>query len=216
MHMTDIPDLGYTLSPGRRPSEPGFSKLTAVLRDAPSGMHFDPEYACLSVAADGGSLASLAVQHPWNGELRYRACAGQINLIDRKGKQVDLFTFGSDVSLTVKEEETRLVLVSLAPLLLSREYHSAPALLAQETEILLAQRRAHWQDAPEEFDHRLCQVEPLSLYFACLHTILQRFERMDQHALFSVQFKQMLKTEIEAVESQVPLSARHLQLDEIL
>ena len=48
-------DLGYVFSPGRRPSEPGFSCLDLVLRDTPTEEHFDPMYLRLLIAREGSA-----------------------------------------------------------------------------------------------------------------------------------------------------------------
>lgn len=209
--------LGYVLHPPRRPSEPGYSRLDALLLPQPSGQHFDPYFLRLWVAtgdgkqADRQGISHQTIEHPWNGEERLRVCAGQVDLVDRYGKQLDAFTFGGELRIDAADEHTGVALLSPAPILLMHDLRAdsgngpVATLLAQETEILLAQRRAFWEATPEEFEQRLARVEPLKLYLTCLQAIQQRFTRLPSASENMIQqFRHMLRLEIRAVQEQAP------------
>jgi len=191
--------FGYTLYPSRRPSEVGYSRLDVTFRAQPTGLHFDPEALRLTVAAPQGGLDSLKVAHPWVGERHYQACAGQVDLSDRLDKKVEAFTFGGELSIASFGEETCASLQSAAPLLLCRSLESVPSMLAQESEILLAERRAAWSHAPQVFEQRMVNAAPLVLYQACLHAILRRFEHFPNPGEEIVHFVHVLRAELTAL-----------------
>jgi hypothetical protein len=204
MPQTSSPrDLGYTLYAPRRASEPGHAGVEVVFRTLPSGLHFDPEWATLWVVSDSGGMDSLMVEHPWLGDETYRVCAGQVDIGDRRGHKLDIFTFGGELSFSWTEAQTSMRLVSPAPILVSFRPHSVPAVLAEEVEIALAQRRAAWGEDTEAFARRLAAVKPLSLYVACLAEILQRWEQFPRREGFGVQFKHALQLELTDVHSEV-------------
>jgi len=191
-------DLGYTFLPWPEQPGVGYAGLIAYLSDIPSYHHFDPVYSCLLVASEEGGLSPLTIEHPWSGMESYRICAGQMDLIDRRGKHLDLFTFGGQVVIQDDAGRTRIQVASTAPILSIGQMQTVPALLSQEAEIILAQRRAAWEPDLTGFERRLCAVEPVALYLACLDEIRLRFDAMAQNDPFSMQFRRVIKNEIDA------------------
>lgn len=179
--------LGYEFHDKPHPASPGYLRFEIALADAPGGEHFDPDWACLKVVAHTGEMIHLTVRHPWSppGD-QYRACAGQIDLRDRHGKEFTAFTFGGDLRIASGGEETICEIESPAPILDMGGHHTFASLLAVETEVLLAKRAAHWAAQPEQFEKRLAALDPFEFYAACLETLYatyheSRLERSDTH-----------------------------------
>lgn len=141
--------------------------------DEPTGEHFDPEEARLTIALGSLGAEIAQIKHPWIGRRTLRVCAGDIVLEDRTGKTVDAFVFGGELDVHVHENRTECHLVSPAPI-----YHAEPtvpgevddmaSMLATEFEVLMAKRRAHWAGDPDEFASRLAAVDPVRLYAAAV------------------------------------------------
>ena len=202
LNLAEQKDLGYVFSPGRRPSEPGFSCLDLVLRDTPTEEHFDPVYLRLLIAREGSANMEV-IEHPWNGEKVLHVCAGPVDLVDRKNKRVELFTFGGELSIETKDQLTAVVFSSPAPILLLRAHESAASLLAQEAEILLAERCACLESKPGEYDHRLALVVPLVLYHSILCAVQTRLERLPHtgNELW-MHFRHILKEEVRFLQEE--------------
>lgn len=169
--------LGYWFSPPRRQSEPGYSRLDIVLREIPTEKHFDPEQVRVIVALQNGG-EYRTIEHPWSGEKSLRICAGPIDIMGQRDKRLEVFTFGGDLSIDVHERATNLIFTSPAPILKVRTMESEASLLAQEAEILIAERSAALEKTPGEFDRRLISANPIILYRAILHAILIRFQEL--------------------------------------
>jgi hypothetical protein len=211
LNLAEQKDLGYVFSPGQRPSELGFSRLDLVLRDTPTEEHFDPVYLRLLTAREGSANMDV-IEHPWMGEKVLRVCAGPLDLVDRQNKRVELFAFGGDLSIETKDQLTAAVFSSPAPILLLRAHESAASLLAQEAEILLAERCAFLESKPGEYDHRLALVAPLVLYRSILCAIQARLERLPHtgNELW-MHFQHVLKEEARFLEEEMPIPCCRLE-----
>jgi hypothetical protein len=97
-------------------------------------------------------------------------------IADRNRRKVEAFTFGGKLNIDSAEQVTVASLTSPAPIFDLMPPHSVPCLplLVEETEILLAERRAAWAEKPEAFEVKLLVVDPLKLYAACLAGLLER------------------------------------------
>jgi hypothetical protein len=137
----------------------------------PSGKHFDPERVRLSVVTEPGNIEFIKVHHPWPLRTHYRSAAGRIILQDFKGRIVEAFTLGGDFRIHKENDLTTCVLTSPAPILELISISSIPEVLAEEIEILLAERRAAWDHDLSIYNKRLSAVDPLILYIACLEAI---------------------------------------------
>ena len=143
-----------------------------------------------------------------------RACAGPIDLIDRKGKHLECFSYGGELRIELKETSTRLILNSPAPILI-RPAHALVNMLAEESEILLAERRAATPD-PEIFEKHLASADPLALYRACLEALYEQLHHLpteENELMFK--YKHMLSSEREAIE-QVSTESLNPCLEKIL
>lgn len=177
---TPATELGYQLYPPHHPGGPGYARVDVILRQQPSQHHFDPDCIHLLAISPDGNVETLKLTHPWLGVDDWQLCAGQVDLLDRKGKHVDLFTFGGDMHIEkVDETRTLITLSSEAPFLMAQSHTSAINLLIQEVEIQMAQLRAEYCHSDESFDNCLARLDPFDLYRMCLATILQRIEQLD-------------------------------------
>jgi len=201
-------DLGYILYPRRRPHEPGYPRLDVILRTKPTGHHFDPLKVHLTVTLPEGGITPLVVEHPWSDLEDYVVCAGKVELIDRNNKHLDAFTFGGAMHIQPEEDHSVLILNSPAPILLSAE-SSLEHLLIDECEIILAERKAIRESERGLFERHLKNAPPLELYRALLIAILERYQHLppnEDELVFKLEHT--LRTEIEAVEGQLPVLNR--------
>jgi hypothetical protein len=169
--------FGYHFEPPAPPDHPGHRRLTVVLRPHPTERHYDPELAEWPIVTLLGELDRLAVFHPWPMSGEYRAAPGRVVLTDRKRKVVEAFTFGGTLQLEASAGLVVARLESPAPILPLLPPHDVAELLADEVEILIARRRAHWDEArqPYALDEHLARVDPLSLFQACLVELQRLF-----------------------------------------
>lgn len=196
-------DLGYILYPPRRSHEPGYPRLDVILRTKPTEHHFDPLRVHLSVATSDQVMIPMTIEHPWARPENYSLCAGLVELVDRKDKHVDIFTFGGALQIQPKEEDTVLVLTSPAPILLAKE-NPIDQLLVEEAEILLAERRAAFEAESDLYEKHLVAAPPLELYHAILVAIQERYHHLPSGGNELIfRFKYTLRVEIEAVEEQL-------------
>ncbi len=162
--------FGYDFAPACPADHPCHRTLTVVLRPAPTERHYDPERAEWPVVSRDGDLETLTLYHPWPESGAYRVAAGRVILADRKGKVVEAFSFGGALRVEAVAEHVIARLESPAPILPLLTPGSAAVLLANQVEILLAQRRAAWDSRgkPQLFEGRLAAADPHLLYVACL------------------------------------------------
>lgn len=168
-------DIGYLFYPPAQEHAPGHSRLDVFIREHPTGRHFDPESAQAMVVAGDGCAAVITVRHPWPHFAEYRLCAGRITVADRKGKEMEAFTFGGKLLIEPQKAVTRCALASDAPIIHLIDSFSVEGLLAEETEVLLAERRAAWLADADTYERRLSALEPLTLYVVCLKALDEKF-----------------------------------------
>jgi hypothetical protein len=171
-------ELGYTLHPPRRHSEPGYSGLDVILECVPTGRHFDPQRMRLGIADETGGICMVMLGHPWIGGCHQRACAGPVDVFGYGDKRLEVFTFGGDIVIKPCDECTLITLNSDAPILVRVSTYSTASLFMEEAEALLAMRRGAWGHDPEAFDHRLALAQPLELYHASADVILGRLKAL--------------------------------------
>lgn len=174
-------EQGYSFYPKQYDHAPGFPRLDIILRAIPTEMHFDPEHVWLTIAAvtlPEADIEHLLIHHNWHGRPQYRACAGTVRMTDRRGKIEEAFTFGGDIAVHAEEDKTIVTLTSPAPILhlFKPPMSSITSLLAAEVQVLLAERGAVWlRQKPGEFEHRLANADPLTLYRSCIEALKDRF-----------------------------------------
>ena len=179
--------------------------MDIVLAAHPSEYHFDPEEMRLTVVDPFRGVDELTIEHPWFGGQAYRACAGHLVIADRHDKHLILFTFGGDVHIESQGEFSLIGLETPAPILLQSGAPTELALLIEEAEILLAQRRAARQEEPGLFDRHLSAAPPLELYLAMLVAMREKYTHLHFGEDEPVtKFKHLLKVEIEALQETIP------------
>lgn len=196
------PQLGYIFYPSKRPDEPGHPRLDIILRETPTGLHFDPSKVLLHTVSQAGEVHSSAIDHPWDGLGEYKVLAGRVVIQDHVGKSHQAFTFGADLNIQTDDEQTLCVLSSEAPIYSLEPENRIVNLFVQEVEILLAERRAAWGDNVDGFERRLASIRPLSLYSACLGALRQRFQHYPHSEEELIQrLTRFLHTESQALHS---------------
>jgi SNF2 family DNA or RNA helicase len=74
--------------------------------------------------------------------------------------------------------------------------------LAEETEILFAERRAEWLPDLEAYEQRLTNVSPHDLYTTCLETLRQKHEHVQHLTEETHQLIRFIEDEIHALKVQ--------------
>lgn len=169
--------LGYSYAPGQSPNDPGHPRLEIHLRATPTEQHFDPEQIKFLVVAQlERRVEHLLVTYSWDGPTAYRLVAGLVTMIDRRGKTAEAFTFGGELKIQQIENEVVCTVSSPAPILNLVSTRSVPVMLAQEAEVLFAERRAARAAEPDQYEQRLVAADPVALYLACLAALRERFK----------------------------------------
>ncbi len=168
-------EYGFHFHSQARSHSPGHPHVDVVLRSVPTGKHFDPKILTITAATGHGDTESLRVRHPWKEQEQIRICAGRVIMEDRKGKRAKAFTFGGDLQIKPEALLTTCLLTSPAPILELIGTASIPTLLAQQTEIIFAERRADWEPDQSTFERRLSAADPHTLYCVCLQTLKEKF-----------------------------------------
>jgi len=168
-------DLGYIFYPYEPADHPGHPRMDIIIREEPTNRHFDPQKVQYKVVSRRGEIDHISIHHPWVFEKRYRVCAGRIILYDRKGKQVEAFSFGGDLQILSDVNHTVCGLVSPAPIFALYTTHDLPIWITCEVEILLAEQNAHWDPAhPHAFEEHLAPLDPFILYASCLQALQEK------------------------------------------
>lgn len=173
---SDLPKIGYLYHYPKLGHPTDTFRLDIFISSIPTEQHFDVLRAHLFVKTQRGEIERLSITHPWTYEKAARVCAGLVIMEDRKGKKEEAFTFGGQLKIDVKESQTVCVLVSSAPILEISGATPMHSLFIDEVEILLAERRAAFENY-HEYETRLCSADPLSLYLACLEELIRKFEQ---------------------------------------
>ncbi len=170
-------NFGYTFTHEKHTPEAGFPNLRVFLRKIPSGTHFDPETMTLTSVTDG-MPNTVVIRHPTQLHGNLQVVAGRVVLTDRRQKKVEFFTFGGRLIVDQQADYVECTLNSSAPIYLLDDRESAPALFAEDAEIMLAERRASYIPDEEEFDKRLAQTEPFDLFVAVLNAVAEKLEKL--------------------------------------
>ncbi len=179
------PNLGYFVTSNGDPATDGLApvQLHVILRDKETDAHYDPAFIHLPMAdqREGMRLVTLGLA-PTTEQAR-QVCMGRIVLKDTVQKQVHLFSFGGQLTVTVSQQpdsampcKTEYILASTAPILiLSTDQRDTANQLADEIQSTLARIRAGWGRADTEFWHRLAHVDPALAYVGGVKEIHDRY-----------------------------------------
>lgn len=179
----DLPKIGYLFHhPDIGHADDKF-RLDIYLSSESTEEHFDVLRATFLVRSPRNTVTNLKVLHPWKFEENARVCPGPVIMEDRKGKKEEAFSFGGQLSISLKGATTTCSLVSTAPILHLTGETNIDELFVEEVEILLAQQRAKFADSKSEYD-MFCLIDPLELYIACLVGLKKKihgFKHGDEH-----------------------------------
>ncbi len=175
-------DIGFFFYPSTEGYPLGYPQLEIHLYDDPTQRHYDPERADFVVAGLEGGRERLTISHGWHGPKSYRACLGRIMLHDRKGKVVEAFSFGGQLTIANQEGVTICTLVSDAPILDLVTPQNITTRLVSEFEALLARLQASWKQHPAAFFRKLAYLGPQTLFIAGLVSMAQAYEEIPRSA----------------------------------
>lgn len=205
--------LGYLFQYPEFDQDEPFSLNISIAR-IPTKQHYDPERVeTTAVSRDKESLKHLSVEHPWHYGDNYHICAGVIRMIDRKGKVEEALTFGANLLIKSESEITSLTFTSPAPILKITNTSRLVELLRDEYEMLLAERRAHWLNSPEEFNHRLIEANPMLLYQSMLRSLIEKFEQRKNRDSIEQEALYHLHAQIHRLEKAGLIAREHLLED---
>ena len=168
------PDLGYIFHPRKGEDVFGNSRLDVIFHDQPTLRHYDPQSMRCAVARQE-NIETISIHYRIAPD-HYRICAGRILISDRVAKHVEAFCFGGTLDIFRHQEETICVFQSPVPILDLNTYHSPDMLLANEVEILIAERRAAWDPLhPHDFAMHLAQLDPTTLFVTSVEVLITKF-----------------------------------------
>jgi hypothetical protein len=158
---------------------PGALRLDIAISEVPTGMHFDPSVVHLAVKSNQDSIERLAIHHPWIFANTYQACAGLVEIVDRRGKKEEAYTFGGSLTIKSRDTVTTCVLESPAPILEISSANPIMMMFIEEIEILFAKRKAVLLYESHNYEKLLVNADPLALYLACLKALVEKFDNFN-------------------------------------
>lgn len=173
---------GYHYTPSNRPSRLGHPRLDIWINEQPVERSFDPERVECSAVTAPDEISLLVVEHPWTLQEQLQVTAGRILFFDRYNKVHAAFTYGGELTIETNEQRTRCKFTSRAPILDLDLPNSAQCLLATQSEVFLAKRRAAWAHNPAGFDRRLASLEPEQLFCALVIALREKYRRLPPSA----------------------------------
>jgi hypothetical protein len=169
--------LGYVFSPPCHLHQLCHRQLDITLHNTPTFQHYDPDVVIFRVAPDKLGNSTIRVRHPWKGKGKYHNLASRVIMRDRVDTVVEAFTFGGELQIASNDRYTKCSLKSPAPILPLFSWSSVETILAEEVEILLAERREVWdeQHIQRTFEQRLAEADPFILYLLSLKYFREKF-----------------------------------------
>jgi hypothetical protein len=208
---------GYYSLAKPHPDSPGHSGLLAAIREEPTGKHFDVQKLHLRLRDEYGRAKSRTFIWISPLEGAGHVCPGTVTLEDRLGKQVEFFTFGGSLEMTLGSGEVVYSLRSPAPVLdLTMPEETVPDQLASETEELLGRIGAKWEEDEGGFSQRLAEVDSLQFYLAALGSILHHYQQAHVLEESHHEFIAVLRREREWLIEKSLWPAKSLVLEDLL
>jgi hypothetical protein len=173
--------LGFTLHPHLYTNAPGSHRVDICITETPTQLHFDPERLHCRIRSNSDDVEMLQVRYRKSGmglAETYSLIAGPISLFDRMGEEVIFITLGGKLTIQIQENNTFCKIESPVPILQKDHVHRISRMLAEEIEILLAERRAAWLPNVDQFNKKLAAVDPFVLYAASLEAIRASYLRL--------------------------------------
>ncbi len=172
---------GYQFYPSQYSPALGHPKVDIYLMSEPAGRFFDTFQAAFLVP-DQGDVKELLIEHPWNewmGNPHVQILPGRFQLREKDGDLHYGFSLGGEIEIKNIEAATVCTVTSSAPIFnLSDDPDALGDVIANEVEGLLARREAAWGENVSGYARRLANAEPLSLFIAILHTLVQDFQNL--------------------------------------
>jgi hypothetical protein len=210
-------DFGYQFYPREDGGDIGYPRLDVVLRQEPTEEHYDPEEFELAVLSKQDGIEYLRIYHPWTGESNYRACVGHAHFRDRKQKIINVYTFGGRLSFEVNDDQTICILSSPAPILRLENITSVEFLLAQETDILLAEKAIDSGTSWMALHEKVSRINPQLFYGACLVALEEKYRDFNHEELEHIQaFYHFVKHERQQLEGSGKVEVPIPDFDELL
>jgi len=210
-------DWGYYLLPQSHRDSPGYAGVLIVIREQPTGKHFDPKTLYLPVRDVEGVAKWTKLSWSSPPTDSNHVCPGRVILSDRFDKRVEFFTFGGSLEVTSGSGEMVCSLHSPAPVLeLVAQQETIPDQLASETEALMGKIRAKWELDDRGFNQRLAEVNPLQFYLATLQSILLQYKHTPTLAEVYHELRDALLREKEWLVAKDLWPVDSLRLEDLL
>lgn len=197
--------LGYLYSPPCHQDHPCHRQLDIEINARPTFYHYDPEIVHFPVFSDFWGYEVLKVRYPWRRGKNYHVIPGVVIMKDRVYKTVEAFTFGGNLRIEIEKDCTMCSLKSSAPILPLDIRPSVSTLLAEEVEILLAERREVWDEGNPRtaFEDHLAEIDPFTLYMSCLDALQAKFSQFPSPDPENfLKFRHFLRTETRALHEK--------------
>ena len=158
---------------------PGALRLDIAISKVPTGMHFDPSVVHLAVKSNQDSIEQLAIQHPWIFANTYQAYAGLVEMVDRRGKKEEAYTFGGSLTIKSRDTVTNCVLESPAPILEISSANPILIMFIEEFQISFAKRKAVLLYESHNYEKLLANADPLSCCVDYIKSLVEKFDNFN-------------------------------------
>ncbi len=194
-------ELGFLFYPPAHPQALGHPQLDAILYLIPTHEHFDPHQITLPIETEDKGVQNLTFYHPADDGV-YRVGLGRVVLENLEHKEVEAFTFGGQLEITAYTDHTLCRLKSPAPIFDLGLFAEDELELVYEYEAEAARLRASWRREDLDFDQRLAQIDPRTLFLALTAAVEQRLRTMPVASRTEKywQFRHSLHTALSFVE----------------
>ena len=217
MNYTVVPaDTGYRFHPPERLTAPGATQLDVSMLPEQVMNGSALQYMRVSVLDPVDGLAYLTIHHPWDRATTYQLLPDRIVLRNHCGKYIQAFTFGATLQIASELETTYCTITSPVPILDLRDIDAMPALLAIEAEIALVERQIAAERKHSNFSQRLANINPLTLYAACMLSIKAKLTKQSFLTASQVQLLRTIVTEIDDLRTCGVAIDERLLLERIL
>lgn len=154
-------------------------RLDIHISNEPTHKHFDIIWTKFLAWSQKDGAFEVTVHHPWTDKKEFQVCPGLVIMEDRNGYKKEAFTLGGKLTIEVEDQQTICKLTSEAPILGINEASAVGKLLIDDLEVLLAEYRADFVIVTK-FQSALCQINPFSLYLACLKKLIFKVESIQK------------------------------------
>ncbi|MBN1311219.1 MAG: hypothetical protein JXB30_07355 [Anaerolineae bacterium] len=195
--------VGYGFFERSRPTSPGYTKLQVLLCDKPGHGYYSPKFLRVSIMSKANMMEHLTVSHPWEEMESYQVTMDRVVLRDHQGRTIQAFTFGGELQVVNREDDTLCTLSSPAPILELVEDLSISTLFTTETEAALTTYRLAPETESTIFEQWMATNTPLTIYAASLQMVQSRLLEANLLDTTQVQLLRMISAEIAALEVEV-------------